>query len=201
MRLDGDDLRDLTLASLRRQIALVAQETFLFDATVAENVSATLPGASRRQVEEALEAAGALKFVRQLPAGLDTRLGERGATVSGGQRQRLAIARALLKDAPILLLDEATSALDSETEEQIQAALGRLRQGRTVLMVAHRLATVASADRIVVLKEGRVVQDGTPDELRRQPGLYQELLELQSARTTGQIPTPFGAGKALEAGD
>jgi len=201
VRLDGDDVRDVTLASLRRQIALVAQETFLFDATVAENVSATLPGASRRQVEDALEAAGALKFVQQLPSGLDTRIGERGATLSGGQRQRLAIARALLKDAPILLLDEATSALDSETEEQIQAALGRLREGRTVLMVAHRLATVASADRLIVVKEGRVVQDGSPDQLRRQPGLYQELLELQIAGAAGQVPAAWDAGKAADVGD
>jgi subfamily B ATP-binding cassette protein MsbA len=202
MLLDGVDLKDVTLASLRRQIALVAQETFLFDATVAENVSAAAPGATRRQVEEALEAAGALRFVRQLPAGLDTQLGERAATLSGGQRQRLAIARALLKDAPILLLDEATSALDSETEEQIQAALVRLRRGRTALMVAHRLATVASADRIVVLREGRVVQDGTPDQLRSQPGLYRELLDLQTARPPeGSAPGSLGPGKALEAGD
>jgi subfamily B ATP-binding cassette protein MsbA len=201
VRLDGEDLRGLSLASLRRQVALVAQDTFLFDATVAANVSAASPGATRQQIEEALEAAGALKFVRQLPEGLETRLGERAATLSGGQRQRLAIARALLKDAPILLLDEATSALDSETEEQIQAALARLMQGRTVLMVAHRLATVASADRIVVLRGGRLVQDGTPEELGRQPGLYRDLLELQGLGGPGQDPVIFGVVSRSDAGD
>ena len=178
--LGGVDLRDLTLASLRRQVALVAQEIFLFDASVEENVSAAAPGASRRAVEAALDAAGALDFARALPEGLDTRLGERGASLSGGQRQRLAIARALLKDAPILLLDEATSALDSATEAQVQGALGHLMERRTVLVVAHRLSTVRSVDRLLVMEEGRLVEEGAPEALWAAGGLYRRLSDLQA---------------------
>ena len=179
LRLDGADLRDLTLASLRRQIALVAQDVFLFDASVADNVAAAAPGAPTATDRGRLDAAGALEFVRQLPDGLQTRLGERGASLSGGQRQRLAIARALLKDAPILLLDEATSALDAVTEAQIQRALVSLMAGRTVLIVAHRLSTVRSVDRLLVMDQGRLVEQGPHAELWAAGGLYRKLSDLQ----------------------
>ena len=177
--LDGLDVREATLASLRRQVALVAQDVFLFDASIVENVAAAAPGASRQRVEAALEAAGALAFARALPQGLDTRLGERGATLSGGQRQRLAIARALLKDAPLLLLDEATSALDASTEAEVQQALGALMAGRTVLVVAHRLSTVRASDRLVVLEHGRLVEQGSHAQLWQAGGLYRRLCDLQ----------------------
>ncbi len=177
--LDGLDVRDATLESLRKQVALVAQDVFLFDASVAENVAAAAPGAPSARIEAALEAAGALEFVRQLPDGLQTRLGERGASLSGGQRQRLAIARALLKDAPILLLDEATSALDAVTETQIQRALGGLMAGRTVLIVAHRLSTVRTVDRLLVMDQGRIVEQGSHLTLWAAGGLYRKLCDLQ----------------------
>ncbi len=177
--LDGEDLRGLSLASLRRQVALVSQDVFLFDASIEENVAAAAPGSSPARVEAVLEAAGALEFVRDLPDGVQTRIGERGASLSGGQRQRLSIARALLKDAPILLLDEATSALDGATEAQVQGALARLVQGRTVLVVAHRLSAVRGADRIVVLDGGRIVEEGSPARLWMAGGLYRRLCDLQ----------------------
>jgi ABC-type multidrug transport system fused ATPase/permease subunit len=185
--LDGADVRDATLASLRKQVALVAQDVFLFDASVAENVAAAAPGAPVARIEAALEAAGALEFVRQLPEGLQTRLGERGASLSGGQRQRLAIARALLKDAPILLLDEATSALDAVTEAQVQRALGGLMAGRTVLVVAHRLSTVRAVDRLLVMDQGRIVEQGPHTTLWAAGGLYRKLCDLQEglAKSTG----------------
>ncbi len=179
VRLDGEELRAFTLASLRRQVALVSQDVFLFDASVADNVSAAAPGADAAQVNRALDAAGALDFVRRLPEGSRTRIGERGASLSGGERQRLAIARALLKDAPLLLLDEATSALDGSTEAQVQAALDRLMAGRTVLVVAHRLSTVRGADRLIVLDRGRLVEEGSPDRLHAAGGLYRRLCDLQ----------------------
>ncbi len=182
VRFDGRDLRELPLAELRRRVALVAQETFLFDSSVEENVAAAHPGAARSLVEAALDAAGALGFVRELPEGLATRLGERGARLSGGQRQRLSIARAILKDAPVVLLDEATSALDVATEAQVQEALGRLARGRTVLIVAHRLSTVADADRLIVLDGGRVAEAGTATALRERGGLFASLWETQTAR-------------------
>ncbi|MHB1846377.1 MAG: ABC transporter ATP-binding protein [Deltaproteobacteria bacterium] len=177
--LDGSDVRGYSLLDLRRNVALVAQETFLFDASVEENVTAAAPGASRREVEAALDAAGALGFVRALPEGLETAIGERGARLSGGQRQRLAIARALLKDAPVVLLDEATSALDLAIEAQVQEALARLVRGRTVLVVAHRLSTVQAVDRLVVLDGGQISEMGSPSALRQSNGLFSKLLALQ----------------------
>jgi ABC-type multidrug transport system fused ATPase/permease subunit len=150
-------------------------------------VAAAAPGVPAARIEAALEAAGALEFVRQLPQGLQTRLGERGASLSGGQRQRLAIARALLKDAPILLLDEATSALDAVTETQVQRALAALMAGRTVLTVAHRLSTVRDVDRLLVVDQGRLVEQGTHAELWAAGGLYRKLCDLQDglAQATG----------------
>ena len=163
----------------RSRFALVPQEPTVFGVSVADNIAYGRPGASRAQIEEAAQLAAADGFIRALPDGYDTIIGERGVTLSGGQRQRLAIARAVLKDAPILLLDEATSALDSESERAVQDALDRLMQGRTTLVVAHRLATILSADRILVMEDGRVVEEGTHAALVAKGGLYARLAALQ----------------------
>lgn len=163
----------------RSRFALVPQEPTVFGVSVADNIAYGRPGASRAQIEDAAQLAAADGFIRALPDGYDTVIGERGVTLSGGQRQRLAIARAVLKDAPILLLDEATSALDSESERAVQDALDRLMQGRTTLVVAHRLATILSADRILVMEDGRVVEEGTHAALVAKGGLYARLAALQ----------------------
>ncbi|MEX2541604.1 MAG: ABC transporter transmembrane domain-containing protein [Trueperaceae bacterium] len=173
--LDGHDLSDLELPELRSQIAMVPQETHLFSGTVSENIRYGKPAADDREVVEAARAANADGFVSEFPEGYGTLVGERGVKLSGGQRQRLAIARALLKDPRILILDEATSSLDSESEALIQTALERLMIGRTTFVIAHRLATVLSADRIVVLDRGRIVQQGPHAALLAQGGLYREL--------------------------
>jgi subfamily B ATP-binding cassette protein MsbA len=178
VRISGRDLREVTLASLRDQVSLVAQDVFLFDASVAENVLAASRGASTSRLWEALEAVGAREMVERLPRGLETRIGERGATLSGGQRQRISLARALLKDAPLLLLDEATSALDSMSEARIEQALRTHARGRTIVWVTHRLGSVQHADRLVVLAEGRVIESGTPEELRRAQGWYGRMSRL-----------------------
>lgn len=176
---DGVDIRHLTLASLRGQIAVVAQETFLFNESIADNIAYGKPGATRAQVIEAAKAANADAFILEQAQGYDTLIGERGVRLSGGQRQRLAIARALLKDPPLLILDEATSALDTESERLVQQALEKLMQGRASLVIAHRLSTVQSADLIVVLDQGRVVQQGRHEALLEQGGLYKRLYEMQ----------------------
>jgi subfamily B ATP-binding cassette protein MsbA len=177
---NGSDARDLTIASLRAAVAFVGQEPFLFDDTVRANIAYARPDASDEEVAAAAEAAAAHEFVSALPDGYDTVVGEAGARLSGGQRQRIAIARAFLKDAPVLLLDEATSALDTESEAKVQAALERLMQGRTTLVVAHRLSTVRAADRIYVIDAGRVAEEGTHDVLVRRRGLYARLAKSQS---------------------
>jgi ATP-binding cassette subfamily B protein len=179
--IDGHDVRDLDPLELRRQIALVPQETVLFGASARENISYGRPEASLAEIEEAARAAAADEFLRELPAGYDTFLGERGMRLSGGQRQRIAIARAILKNPPILLLDEATSALDAESERLVQQALGGLMQGRTTLVIAHRLATVLRADRTVVLEAGRIVAVGRHSELLRSSPLYARFAALQFA--------------------
>jgi ATP-binding cassette subfamily B protein len=179
IRIDGTDLRAMEPRALRRLIAVVPQEPVIFAASVADNVRYGRPAASRDEIERACAQASAMEFVARLPQGLDTPLGERGVTLSGGQRQRLSIARALLADRPLLLLDEATSSLDAESERLVQEALERLARGRTTLVIAHRLATVQHADRIVVLERGGVVAQGTHAELVRQGGLYASLARLQ----------------------
>jgi subfamily B ATP-binding cassette protein MsbA len=177
--LDGQDIRDVTLASLRAQVALVTQEPFLFDDTIRANIAYARPDAPEAAIEQAARAAAAHDFIMALPHGYDTTVGEAGARLSGGQRQRIAIARAFLKDAPILLLDEATSALDTESEAQVQAALKRLMAGRTTLLIAHRLSTVRGADRIYVIDQGRIVEIGDHASLVRKRGLYARLAKSQ----------------------
>ncbi len=179
IRLDDVPLTRLKRRSLRALMGVVSQDTVLLNNTVFANIAYGSPGASRERVEAAAEAANAAGFIRLLPQGFDTVLGERGTRLSGGQRQRIAIARALLRDPPILILDEATSALDTESERLVQQAIDRLMRERTVLVIAHRLATVRDADEIVVLDDGRVVQRGTHEELYRAGGLYRRLHDLQ----------------------
>ena len=171
----------MTQESLRDAIAVVPQDISLFHRSIMENIRYGRPDASDAEVLQAM-AAARCDFIEALPQGIDTIVGDRGVKLSGGQRQRIAIARAFLKDAPILLLDEATSALDAESEEAIRAALDRLMRGRTVIAIAHRLSTLRSFDRIVVLQAGQVVQDGPPDHLMRRPGVYRELVEREVTR-------------------
>jgi len=177
----GVDIAKARPQDLRQRIGLVPQETVLFGTSARENIRYGRPGASDAEIEAAARAAGADTFVRQLPEGYDTFLGERGARLSGGQRQRIAIARALLRDPPILLLDEATSSLDAESERYVQQALEKLMQNRTTIIIAHRLATVLKADRIVVLDHGRIVAIGTHAELLQTNELYARLAALQFA--------------------
>ena len=178
--IDGQDISHCTQQSLRRQVAYVPQEALLFHRSIRENIAYGRPDASNAEIREAARLANALEFIERLPNGLDTMVGERGVKLSGGQRQRVAIARAILTDAPILVLDEATSALDSESEALVQGALENLMHGRTSIVVAHRLSTVASLDRIVVLSEGRIVEDGTHAELVETGGEYAGLWSRQT---------------------
>jgi ATP-binding cassette subfamily B protein len=179
IRMNGVELRDLDPDELRRNIALVPQDTAVFGASIAENIAYGLPDAKRQDIINAATAALASPFIETMTNGYDTLVGERGITLSGGQRQRIAIARAVLKQAPVLLLDEATSALDAESEQLVQKALDQLMEGRTTLIIAHRLATVLKADRIIVMDEGRIVETGTHEQLSAARGLYAKLAKLQ----------------------
>jgi subfamily B ATP-binding cassette protein MsbA len=178
--IDGVNIKSYRLASLRKQMALVTQHVTLFNATVAENIAyGILEGADREKIQQVAEDAYAMNFISNMPQGLDTEIGENGVKLSGGQRQRLALARALLKDSPILILDEATSALDTESERYIQAALTRLMQGRTTLVVAHRLSTIENADVILVMDKGQIIEQGSHSELLALGGAYAKLHGMQ----------------------
>jgi ABC-type multidrug transport system fused ATPase/permease subunit len=192
VEIDGRDLRRVTLRSLRAQIGLVPQETVLFAGTVRDNIAYARPDASLEEVTAAARAANAHDFIVSLRDGYDTLLGDDGLQLSGGQRQRLAIARALLNHPRLLIFDEATSALDSESEAQIREAIDRITRGRTTFIIAHRLSTIRRADRIIVLDQGRVVEDGRHDDLVARDGAYARLLRLQVLDATpaeGAAPT------------
>ncbi len=192
VRVDGHDVRDVTLQSLRQSIAIVLQDVFLFHGSVRENILFGKPEATEDEMVEAARVANAHDFIMALPDGYNTLIGERGVKLSGGQKQRLSIARAVLKDAPILILDEATSSVDTETELLIQQALERLMQGRTTIIIAHRLSTVARADNIIVLEDSRIREQGTHEELLKAGGLYSTLWSIQSRDLARMDALPAG---------
>jgi len=198
IRIDDIDIRDLTLSSLRRNIGVVFQEPMLFARTIRENLQVGRPDATDAEMIEALERAQAVEFISRQAAGLDTLIGERGRSLSGGERQRLSIARALLKNPPILILDEATSALDAATERKLQLALDEVMKGRTTFVIAHRLATIRNADRILVFDQGQIVESGTFDELVAQGGRFAELAKAQFIASEETVQRRPEAGR-LEA--
>jgi subfamily B ATP-binding cassette protein MsbA len=200
IRLDGIDVRQLRLADLRTAVGLVPQETLLFSSSIRENIAYANPGASQQEVEAAARAAHAHEFVKLLQGGYDTKAGERGIKLSGGQRQRISIARAILKDSAVLILDEATSSLDTESEALIEDALNHLLKGRTTLIIAHRLSTVRRADRLLVLDQGRIVEEGTHAELLARGGLYARLYARQFREDDARpVDLLSDAGAAVEA--
>jgi ATP-binding cassette subfamily B protein len=178
--IDGQNISEVSQQSLRKNIAYVPQEPMLFHRSLRDNIAYGKPSANDKQILQAARQANALEFIEKLPEGLDTMVGERGVKLSGGQRQRIAIARAILKDAPILVLDEATSALDSESEKLIQDALTKLMKGRTSIIIAHRLSTIAKLDRILVLENGSITEQGSHADLLKQKGTYAKLWAHQS---------------------
>jgi ATP-binding cassette subfamily B protein/subfamily B ATP-binding cassette protein MsbA len=179
IRLDGVDLREIRVESYRRLLGIVEQDVFLFDGTVAENIAYAARGAPEEAIQRAARIAHAAEFIAALPEGYETVIGERGVKLSGGQRQRLAIARAVLADPVVLILDEATSSLDSESEHLIRRGLASLMRGRTTFVIAHRLSTIRHADRILVLDDGAIVEQGPHDELMLRGGAYREMVQLQ----------------------
>ena len=181
VRLDGRDLRQLKQRSLRRNIGVVLQDPLLFNDTISANIAYGRPGASRAEIEEAARAANALQFITRLPEGFETIVGERGSRLSVGERQRLTIARALIKQPKIIILDEATSSLDAESEALVQEALERLMRGRTTFVIAHRLSTVVNASRILVLRDGVIAEAGRHAELMKLDGYYSSLVRRQTA--------------------
>src|SRR6185312_1443653 len=193
IRIDGMDLREISVRDLRQLMALVSQEIVLFDLTVAENIACGKPGATRAEVESAARAAYAHDFIMQLSQGYETPVGERGVTLSGGQRQRVAIARAFIRNAPILVLDEATASLDSQAEAEVQGAIERLEENRTVICVAHRLSTLANMDRITVLSQGRILEQGDFSELLAAGGLFSAMAGRQGISSAGGRATLRGA--------
>jgi ATP-binding cassette subfamily B protein len=197
VRIDGIDVRHIKQRSLRRQLGVVFQDALLFNESVRGNIAYGRPEASMEEIVEAAKAAHAHDFIQKLPQGYETLVGERGNLLSAGERQRIAIARSLLTDPPVLILDEPTSALDAESEALVQEALSRLTRGRTTLAIAHRLSTVVGADRIVVLKDGRIVEQGSHRELIEHHGYYRSLVERQTRGlfppTDGEAPQPAEA--------
>jgi ABC-type multidrug transport system fused ATPase/permease subunit len=182
--IDGNDLRDITLESLRNNISLVLQDTFLFNGSIEENIAFAKPDASFNEIEEAARIARIHDDIMLMPDGFNTQVGERGVKLSGGQKQRIAIARAVLCQAPVLILDEATASVDVRTEAQIQQAINEIAGTRTIIIIAHRLSTVRGADVIVVFEKGRIVQSGSHVELMEQEGLYRKLCFVQEANAT-----------------
>ena len=184
--LDGIDLKNFKLEELRSRIALVAQDTYLFNNTLKDNILIAKPNATEQELQEAVNLSALSEVVQSLPEGLETMVGERGASLSGGQRQRVAIARAFLKNAPVLILDEATSHLDALSENIVHKALNQLKINRTTLIIAHRLSTVRNADQIIVLDKGRIMETGTHKELFKNKGLYRKLISKQLSRSAMQ---------------
>lgn len=179
LTVQGRSITDVPAVALRQSIGCVFQDANLFSGTIRDNLTYGHPDASDADLELAARRANALPFIQRLPVGFDTEIGERGVKLSGGQKQRVSVARAMLKDAPILILDEATSSLDTKAERQVQAGLEELMEGRTTVIIAHRLSTISTVDRIVTLRDGRIDEVGTPEELAVSGGIYSELLELQ----------------------
>jgi ATP-binding cassette subfamily B protein len=200
VRIDGIDVRDMKLAALRRNIGVVFQEGLLFNRSVGENLRIGRPDATDDALRDAAARAQALEFIERDSAGLDARVGERGRLLSGGERQRLSIARALLKEPPILILDEATSALDAKTETKLLAALEEVMSGRTTFVIAHRLATIRRADRILMFEHGSLVESGSFDELMRLDGRFAELAKAQYLSAETLKPQPAEAGDASAVG-
>jgi subfamily B ATP-binding cassette protein MsbA len=197
IRIDGQDIRNFTQKSLRDQVSLVLQETLLFHGPIWRNIAYGKPDASRAEIRRAAELANAQEFIEKMPQDYDTMVGERGVTLSGGQRQRIAIARAIIRNTPILILDEPTSGLDAASEKLVFEALDRLMEGRTSVIIAHRLATIQRADVICVIKDGAILERGTHEELLQAHGLYAEFYELQSgAEPNGFHSEVLGGAKA-----
>jgi subfamily B ATP-binding cassette protein MsbA len=188
IRIDGVDLRDISIESLRKQVAIVTQEPILFNDTIRRNIAYGKPDATDQEIEEAAKAAYIYNFIQGLPKGLDTIIGELGSRLSGGEKQRMCIARALLKNAPILILDEATASLDSEAERLVQQALENLMKGRTSFVIAHRLSTIAYANRIIVIIGGRIVEEGNHEALMAKKGEYFQLHQMQFTESNTAEP-------------